>query len=266
MDSLGTTISDSIYVKFEGNTARIEPFEATLTSGRLSSVNDSIQYRITANKPIKLFDPTLIKFTVDSVHIPFKLDSTVAYTTNRLKTELLFKVPQVFSTAKQYLDTLTSTMLTDTTRIKADSVFATAAQYYKNLPRDRYELQSTAGWLISVEKDSAVSASINVIAPAIADVGLVRGAIYTTNKSYFIELINSSGETVTSLNNPRETYEFKNVQPGKYRIRVKIDTNENGEWSYGNIRKHTAPEPIFYLEEFFDVRANWELEGIDLSF
>ncbi|MEQ9300753.1 MAG: Ig-like domain-containing domain [Cyclobacteriaceae bacterium] len=266
MDSLGTTISDTLSVKFEGNNARLEVFEATLRLEQLNGSTDTVIYRVTANKPIKLFDPTLISFTVDSVKIPFLLDDSISYTTNRLKTELTFKVPKLFSMVSQYLDTLTSIMTSDTTRINQDSVFAEQVKYYEKLPRDRYELRFGEGWLISIEKDSAESSSINMTTPTVADVGLVRGSIYTTEKSYFIELIDKDGRTITTLNNPRETYEFKNVQPGKYRLRVKIDKNEDGQWSYGNIRKHTAPEPVFYMEEFFDVRANWELEGIDLSF
>ena len=74
------------------------------------------------------------------------------------------------------------------------------------------------------------------------------------------------GRVVKSLSSPKETYELLDVAPGSYTIRVKIDTNEDGQWSYGNIRNHTAPEPIFFMEEAFEVRANWELEGIDLSF
>lgn len=266
VDSLGTTVHDTIYVKFEGNTARIQAFEATVSSKQYTISADSVGYRIIANKPIKLFDPTLITFTVDSVQIPYKLDSSVSYKANRLKTELVFKVPKLFSTSAQYLDTITSTMTADTSRINQDSVFAASRKYYKDLPRNRYELRFRKGWLISIEKDSAEASSVIMTLPKLADAGLVRGSIYTTEKSYFIELIDKDGRIIATMNNPPDTFEFKNVPPGNYRLRVKIDKNEDGQWSYGNIRKHTAPEPIFHMEESFEIRANWELEGIDLSF
>ncbi|CAN0584210.1 unnamed protein product, partial [Laminaria digitata] len=124
MDSLGTTISDTLSVKFEGNNARLEVFEATLGSEQVDGSIDTVIYRVVANKPIKLFDPTLVSFTVDSVKIPFQLDDSISYTTNRLKTELTFKAPKLFSLVSQYLDTLTSLITSDTTRISQDSVFA----------------------------------------------------------------------------------------------------------------------------------------------
>ncbi len=265
-DSLGSTVNDSIYVKFEGTTSRIDPFEATIKSEKYNASPDTMSYRVIADKPIKLFDPTLIRFTVDSVQLPFSLDSSVNYSSNRLKTELVFKIPKLFSTTAQYLDTLTSTMSADTARINQDSIFAQSLKYYKDLPRNRYELRFRKGWLISIEKDSAEASSVNMILPKQPDAGLVRGSIYTTEKSYFIELIDKDGRAIATVNSPRDTYEFKSIPPGKYGLRVKIDKDEDGQWSYGNIRKHTGPEPIYHMEESFEIRANWELEGIDLSF
>lgn len=273
-DRLGTTITDSIYVKFDGNTARIEEFEAKAVSKNLKEQPDSVEYTISANKPIKLFDPTLVRFTVDTVKLPYQLDSTVLFSTNRIKTELTFKLPKLYATVNQYLDTLSysaqdslpSNTTSDSLQVKKDSLKAIAIKYYSELPRNRYELRFDNGWLISIEKDSAENTTLSMVKPTIGDVGIVRGSIYTTEKSYFVELIDKDGKTIASLYNPGQTYEFKNVIPGNYGLRVKIDKDENGTWTYGNIRKHIAPEPIYYMEEYFDIRANWELEGIDLSF
>jgi len=55
-------------------------------------------------------------------------------------------------------------------------------------------------------------------------------------------------------------FAFKNLNPGKYGIRVIFDENENGKWDTGNYLKKIQPERISYFPDIIDVRANWEME------
>lgn len=265
-DSLGTSTTDTLFIKFEGNAARREKFDVTIKTNNQTTLSDTTLYEIIATKPIQLFDPSLLQFKVDTVLIPFILDMTINFAINRTKTVLTFKAPKLFPFVAQYLDSLSSTFAADTLTQVADSTSETRTNPYPDLPRNTYDITFAKGWLISIERDTAASATVKMSKPTSGDVGLVRGSIYTTEKSYFLELITKTGKVIASLDNPKSVYEFRNVPPGSYSIRVKIDKNEDGVWSYGNIRLHTAPEPIYYMEEYFDIRANWELEKIDLSF
>ena len=62
------------------------------------------------------------------------------------------------------------------------------------------------------------------------------------------------------------TFKFPYVKPGKYTFRVLIDEDEDGQWSSGNILQDKEPEPVYFYSEIFDVRANWQLENIQISF
>ncbi len=55
-------------------------------------------------------------------------------------------------------------------------------------------------------------------------------------------------------------YEFKALDPAKYRLCLVDDSNNNGRWDTGNYLKKIAPEKVYYYEQEITVRSNWELE------
>ncbi len=55
---------------------------------------------------------------------------------------------------------------------------------------------------------------------------------------------------------------FEYLDPGKYFIRVILDTNGNGKWDTGNFLKGIQPEEVKYFPEVIDLRPNWELKQI----
>jgi uncharacterized protein (DUF2141 family) len=56
-----------------------------------------------------------------------------------------------------------------------------------------------------------------------------------------------------------QSFDFDNLSPSKYYIRVIYDTNKNGKWDTGNYLKKIQPERISYSKEMIDVRANWDI-------
>ncbi len=62
------------------------------------------------------------------------------------------------------------------------------------------------------------------------------------------------------IGNDPTPFAFKNLNPGKYGIRVIFDENQNGKWDTGNYLKKIQPERISYFPDIIDVRANWEME------
>ena len=57
-----------------------------------------------------------------------------------------------------------------------------------------------------------------------------------------------------------ETTVFDNLNPGKYNLRIILDTNKNGKWDTGNFLKGIQAEKVVYFPEPIEVRANWELK------
>jgi uncharacterized protein (DUF2141 family) len=62
------------------------------------------------------------------------------------------------------------------------------------------------------------------------------------------------------IGNDPAPFAFKNLNPGKYGIRVIFDENQNGKWDTGNYLKKIQPERISYFPDIIEVRANWEME------
>ena len=53
-------------------------------------------------------------------------------------------------------------------------------------------------------------------------------------------------------------FEFNNLDPGMYGLRVIFDSNGNGKWDTGNYLKKIQPERIAYYPDIIEMRANWE--------
>lgn len=82
-------------------------------------------------------------------------------------------------------------------------------------------------------------------------------------KSYpaIIELINDKGEIVAKkfAVEPRE-YEFINLKPSRFMIRIIYDDNGNQKWDTGNFLQNIQPEGVYYVKTIIDAKANWEVE------
>ncbi len=75
-----------------------------------------------------------------------------------------------------------------------------------------------------------------------------------------VQLLKTDGELVEEVyaETARE-FEFKNLQPNKYKIRIIYDDNKNGKWDTGNFLLKIQPEKVVYYPGELDVRANWEM-------
>jgi hypothetical protein len=88
--------------------------------------------------------------------------------------------------------------------------------------------------------------------------GLVTGTITTKYKSYDVQLLDEKYQLVSQLHNPRGSYRFDYLAPGKYRLRVLIDADGDGRWRGADPNLKLAPEPIFLYPKLLEVRAGFE--------
>lgn len=54
--------------------------------------------------------------------------------------------------------------------------------------------------------------------------------------------------------------EFSLLAPGKYRVKVIYDRNNNGKWDGGSLKDKRQPEPVAYVNEVIKLRSNWSQE------
>lgn len=55
-------------------------------------------------------------------------------------------------------------------------------------------------------------------------------------------------------------YEFANLLPGNYGLRLIHDLNENGQWDTGHYLRKIQPEPVYLYDSVLQIRQNWESE------
>jgi hypothetical protein len=77
-----------------------------------------------------------------------------------------------------------------------------------------------------------------------------------------LEILDSKGEVIKKefITNQTKVIDYDIIQPGKYGMRIIIDSDENGKWTTGDIKTRRQPEEIYYFPKQIDVRANWEID------
>ena len=76
----------------------------------------------------------------------------------------------------------------------------------------------------------------------------------------FIELMDDKNKIVRkSLTQKQPYFHFKNLKPGKYKLRLVVDTNQNNNWDTGNFLLHKKAEKSIDYPIILDLRANWEV-------
>lgn len=76
-----------------------------------------------------------------------------------------------------------------------------------------------------------------------------------------VQLLDTNNEILREQPLPaKEKVVFDYMEPGKYKLKLIYDRNENGKWDTGNYLKGIQPEKVQYYPDEINVRANWELE------
>ncbi|WP_152285863.1 Ig-like domain-containing protein [Flavicella marina] len=99
---------------------------------------------------------------------------------------------------------------------------------------------------------------------AIVEINLVN----PENKPIILELIKSSDDTVFEkiTTSKSENYEFTDIEPSTYLIRIIFDDNKNNKWDTGSFLRKIQPEEVYYYPVELKLKANWTVsETIDIS-
>ncbi len=74
-----------------------------------------------------------------------------------------------------------------------------------------------------------------------------------------VELTDEKGELERSIFAKQpQIFEFNNLEPKNYRIRIILDNNGNGKWDTGSYLQKLQPEDVKYYPDLIEIRANWE--------
>ena len=264
IDSLGNSLTDTVYIKFAESRRKAESFSFTMKPSASFKILDSIPFLIEFSKPIvtTINDSLVLSYdTLKQMTIP---DSIIIW--NKRRTKASFKIPidnkfisnniEQVQAKRQAEDSIVRAQM------EADTLFKPERPRRLPLPKNQIKFSAKKAAFISIDNDSTEAKPLSFSFFDPEKTGEVSGAITTEYKSYTLQLVTNNYTVVSELRND-STFRFKHVQPGKYTFRVLIDENEDGIWSPGNILKNTEPEPIWFYSETFDVKAGWFIELFD---
>jgi uncharacterized protein (DUF2141 family) len=129
-----------------------------------------------------------------------------------------------------------------------------------------FNFYTAPGSFMSIENDSSEQVIQQFSFKQAEDYGAIRGALVTDYPSYTIQLLDQQYNVVREVKNSSR-FSFDMVPPGKYRIRVLIDEDNDGVWEAGSILNQQEPEPVYFYteEELIDLRANWERSDLTIT-
>ena len=238
-DSVGNKIDTVIYLKYGELKSPAETFKTKEISLQYNLPTKEVTYILSYNKPLG-------HLTYDSIYIRYDSITT-----------------KVLNNKDRKIDTLNNLLILKTI---VDDIPLIEGKKKAKSP----ELILAKGALISIDQDSTKRIIKSLKIPTEEDLGMVNMKIETTEKIYIVQLLTSDNKVVRSVKNVK-SYLFKNLEPLEYKIRIIVDSNNNGKWDTGNFYQKLEPEKIIlYKSEegkySFPIRANWEYGPVLIKF
>ena len=227
-DSLGVTAEQDIKIKINSVKKPTKiPFAhpEIPSSGSAFLPTDDFAFKLRFTKPVILTHYDSISYAIDGDTLGRLLPQKY-FTWNHNKTNLNIK-----------------------TDLKCDSIIIVSLK---------------KGTFMSVENDSSQAKELSYPLANVEDYGTIAGTVIGNESHFILELIDNTGSILQEIKN-KKAFRFENVPKGNVQIRVLIDKNKNGKWDKGDFRQRISPEKVIYYPEAIEVRANWEIEGIEIQ-
>lgn len=77
--------------------------------------------------------------------------------------------------------------------------------------------------------------------------------------NFFFQLLTEKYQVIESIYGNKDLFEFKNLMPGNYLIRILVDENNNGFWDLADIDNFIPAEKTYQYNNPINVRALWNI-------
>lgn len=247
-DSIGNTSIDSLKAVFLESNRKPSPLTAGINSIS-NSRKDLDQYIVNFNKPM-IEEPslhatyladTLFSYDPDSITVDWNANKSEAIITSYLQTDSLFAAYD-------------RTFEPDTAALSS----------LRPVRPPKLNFTLSKGSFVSIENDSSSVLKAEIKRKSIPAIGTLKLRLTTSATSFDVQLLNNKKDVAYSIKN--EANPTFNVKPGTYSVRILIDTNADGTWSFGNLLTNEEPENVYLFPEEIAVRENWIVEDIHISF
>ena len=249
-DSLGNQVTDTIKYVFLESNRKPAGFSYSTNENRLRFENNQI-IKFLFNKPVSVFDTSKISIQSDTLFLTIPSYNYI-WNTNRTQLELQL------NTTSAFLDSLEESL----TVIDSLSIDSTSQVVQNHIPE--ISIVSESGAFLSIDNDTSKVKSIPFVKEDDRPEGVLKVQLDTEHQQFEFQLIDRNGKVAYKESN-NISFTIPSVKPGEYKIRILIDNNNDGKWSYGNLLKDQEPEEVFLYEEPTSVRANWVVE-LSISF
>ncbi len=269
VDSIGSTVQDTVFVKFSESRRKPDDFIVTVTPQSNTAIEPNLKAEIKFNKPIITYNLDSIFIQYDTTKISNISDSTFQW--SKFNDKLTFEA----FIDKTLIDTLEAQKKrlaaskrdslnngNESTEVKKQM----SSKEKTSQPKINKGLQLYfgIGAFTSADMDTSRNYGYNYKFINPEDVGVQHISVQSDYTSFTIQLLSERFELIQESKNEKE-FSFRNIPPGKYKIRVLIDANNDGAWSPGNMKKQIEPEPVYIYPDILSIRAYWEA-SLTLSF
>ncbi|MEQ9402303.1 MAG: Ig-like domain-containing domain [Cyclobacteriaceae bacterium] len=262
-DSLSNTVNDTLKIVFLESARKPGAFKASITYKEKSMVNNPL-YTIYFNKPISNVDESKFIYMADSSFSFYPDSLNLQWNQNKTTLEL-----RTYLTKDSLYNNYQKVLLEDSIREEAitkDTLTINPKEPKKNSKSSRSQVQffSQPGAFISIENDSSETMTIKHKEYFKQPFGTLKLKLVTELKSFTIQLLDARGNVAYS--HDTSLAPVFNVIPDTYSVRILIDDNDDGKWTFGNLIQNIEPESVFLFSEKIPVRENWIVEDYTITF
>jgi len=237
-----------------------EPEKDTLNYWFTPFEMDSIIFTVT-NETLKLKDTFTVKnrkVALDTLTLNPNQRGTLKFDTP-LNIQANTPLVKVDSSRINFIDKdslkVPYTLLLDSIGNKLDFIFEMQAN-------EKYNMQLLPGTVEDFFENTNDTLNYNFTTKSLADYGNLQLTINGIDIAYpiIVQLLNGKEEVQRQIfaEGP-QLFEFNNVDPSNYLVRVIFDENGNGKWDTGSYLKRIQPERVSYAPTAIEIRANWEV-------
>ena len=252
---------DSFYIKFG---EEVNTNNETKSSFKLKSNNadDSIEFKLETNKPLIKYSIDNVEIKYDTVELPKKFYGyyTKKKSNNLIEGKMFIQV----DSASKYIEKIKKDIIADSLDFENDSIYKSVSGYYKRLNTSKLSLEIKKGSIITIDNDSIKTIKEDLRIRGKDYYGGLSGSVVNieNNKNIIVELVNEKFTQIINNKMKGYSFDFQNIPPGKYYLRVIEDKNNNYEWDYYSIKKKIDSERITYYPELIEVLSNWTIEDL----
>ena len=260
-DLYKNNLLDSFYVSFN-NEIKYEHNLKTSLDLNTQNIDDTVEFTFKTNVPLLDYNINHIAVKKDTINLPvrFVKYKSKKVNNNTIKGKLYVESDSVV----KYIKDLKEKIIADSLSYKNDSVYRVVSNYYKKQNTSNFDLEIKKGSLYTFNKDSvdAITKELKVRGAEYYGSLVVSLSVNTDDKNYIVELINENFSETIINNKSGLDFEFKNIPPGKYLLRVIEDENNNNKWDYFSVKNKKKSERIIYYSNLIEVLSNWSIEDL----